>query len=205
MAKKRGTQAPAQPPDPAYTDIGFKENYWAKVKPDVAWAEIQRIKAARRLPNDELPGPDILIQESLDPERPLHAVFEWDDSKAAHQHRLSQARKLLRSITAWVRTKEHYEPVRVTAVINVVDPQRGHQGYYEAKAVARSPKQSLLYQATLLKQIRSWLHKYAEWSKLTVLFTGFIAQIDVLQAEIDAEIAAIQDPLGSTDGEPNVA
>jgi hypothetical protein len=198
MAKKKiigPAPPPPNPPDPKYTDIGFRETYWARVKPDIAWAEIQRIKAMRNLPKDEMPGPDVLIQESIDPDSPLHVVFEWDDSKAAHQYRLEQGRKLLRNIVAWVESPTTHEPTRITPIINVNDDLRG-QHYYEAKEIARSPRQSLIYQLTLLKSIRSSLHRAAEWSKLKLLFTGFIAQIDELAATIEQEIDAISDPLG---------
>ena len=42
--------------------------------------------------------PDLVVQAATDEKSPLHPVFEWDDGKAAHQHRLWQARKLIRSV-----------------------------------------------------------------------------------------------------------
>ncbi len=62
---------------------------------------------------------------------PLHDAFEWDDTTAAHQHRLKQARTLIRSVEVvvlgsdkpkrrgWVHVREgtsskgRYEPIDV--------------------------------------------------------------------------------------------
>lgn len=43
--------------------------------------------------------PDGILSAARDKASVLHAEFEWDDSTAAHQHRLAQARSLIREIT----------------------------------------------------------------------------------------------------------
>lgn len=40
--------------------------------------------------------PVTVLDEAADPEHPLHGCFTWDDSEAARQHRLNQARQLIR-------------------------------------------------------------------------------------------------------------
>jgi hypothetical protein len=42
--------------------------------------------------------PRAVVDDAASPKSPLHPCFEWDDSKAADAHRLSQARKLIGSI-----------------------------------------------------------------------------------------------------------
>jgi hypothetical protein len=39
-----------------------------------------------------------VVDAAKDPENPLHPAFEWDDAKAAHEHRKMQARTLIRAI-----------------------------------------------------------------------------------------------------------
>ena len=39
-----------------------------------------------------------MLKDGENPESPLHECFVWDDTEAAHLHRLTQARKILRSI-----------------------------------------------------------------------------------------------------------
>jgi hypothetical protein len=39
-----------------------------------------------------------IVDAARDPDSPLHSAFTWDDAEAAHQHRLDQARYLIRRI-----------------------------------------------------------------------------------------------------------
>lgn len=48
--------------------------------------------------NDEKLQAEAVVQRAQDPDSALHSQFEWDDGKAAHQHRLMQARSLIRRI-----------------------------------------------------------------------------------------------------------
>ena len=41
---------------------------------------------------------DIVLEAATNADSPLHKVFEWDDSTAAHAHRVWQARKLIKSV-----------------------------------------------------------------------------------------------------------
>lgn len=45
--------------------------------------------------NDKL-EPETVVSEATDPGSPLYTHFEWDDSTAAHEWRLQQARQLIR-------------------------------------------------------------------------------------------------------------
>ena len=49
---------------------------------------------------------DGLVSEASDPASPAHPGFEWDDAKAAQEHRLDQARKYLREITITIEDRE---------------------------------------------------------------------------------------------------
>lgn len=42
--------------------------------------------------------PSAVVSAAQDPDSALHPHFEWDDTKAAHAHRLDQARDLIRVI-----------------------------------------------------------------------------------------------------------
>lgn len=39
--------------------------------------------------------PEVVVDEARSPKSPLHSRFTWDDTEAAHQHRLWQARQLI--------------------------------------------------------------------------------------------------------------
>jgi hypothetical protein len=42
--------------------------------------------------------PEAVVRVAKDPDNPLHSWFEWDDAKAGHQHRISQARVLIKRV-----------------------------------------------------------------------------------------------------------
>lgn len=56
--------------------------------------------------------PNILLQEAEQPNSVLHKYFEWDQSKAAKEYRLWQARKLLGAIAEVVVIKGKENPIR---------------------------------------------------------------------------------------------
>lgn len=73
---------------------------------------------------------ELVVDEARDPSSPLHARFEWDDQKAAHEHRLAQARQIIRIVAdvvadSKVRAFVHvpssggYQPIR--QVLNHAD------------------------------------------------------------------------------------
>jgi hypothetical protein len=71
--------------------------------------------------------PEVVVKVARRKAHPLHGYFEWDDKKAAHAHRIDQARALIREVKVEVRTSV----TQVTAVSYVRDPsslsrQRGY-------------------------------------------------------------------------------
>lgn len=72
-----------------------------------------------------------LLEESKRPNAPLHHHFEWDDSVAANEHRLWQARQLIaRARIIVLDQKEEF--VNVPRVANEGE---GKEGYYKPISV----------------------------------------------------------------------
>ena len=76
--------------------------------------------------------PAEVIDAARDPDSPGHRVFEWDDDKAAHQHRLEQARQLLAR-----RVVIETESYQVTVPRYVRDPEAtaGEQSYVNVRSI----------------------------------------------------------------------
>lgn len=92
----------------------------------------QREAIRQRLAELELNGggrltPAAVVEDAKDPASPLHDCFQWDDEKAAHAHRLDQARSLITSI----RIVQKTDRTAVRAVFYVRDPSASddEQGY----------------------------------------------------------------------------
>src|SRR4051812_6293981 len=63
--------------------------------------------------NGGLLQPEEVVESARDRGSPLHAVFEWNNAKAAHEHRLSTARSLIRMVRIEVITTDLSGPRRV--------------------------------------------------------------------------------------------
>lgn len=68
--------------------------------------ELEHIRAA----HGGLLKPEDVVDFARDPNTALHSEFEWDDSLAAHEHRLNQARNVIRLVVTIIG--EQPEPVR---------------------------------------------------------------------------------------------
>lgn len=79
--------------------------------------------------------PAAVVAHARDPASPLHHLFEWDDRVAAEQHRLEQARTLLRSCQVVVERRD--VTLRVPRFVRDTEAERDAQGYVET-AVLRT-------------------------------------------------------------------
>jgi hypothetical protein len=78
--------------------------------------------------------PDGVLKAAKSPKSPLHSEFEWDDSVAAYQFRLEQARRLIRSVEIKVETFD----IVVRGPKFVRDPDAGSdQGYIDTSRLRR--------------------------------------------------------------------
>ena len=92
-----------------------------------AAAELERLRAEHgRL------TPEIIVEAAEAEDSPLHDAFTWDDAEAAHQHRLLQARILLRAVVR-IPSGEASRPISVYVHV----PGRGGGDYQPMEAVVR--------------------------------------------------------------------
>lgn len=76
---------------------------------------------------------DRVLMDAKRPNSPLHSEFEWDDSIAADQFRVEQARALIRSVRVVVEVRDH----EITIPKYVHDPRdSGSQGYVSTTSLA---------------------------------------------------------------------
>jgi hypothetical protein len=76
--------------------------------------------------------PEAVVEAAKAEKHPLHRFFTWDDKKAAHAHRIDQARTLIRS----VRLEIVQEDRVLSSPRFVHDPERGTKaGYTEVRSI----------------------------------------------------------------------
>lgn len=107
-------------------------------------------------------NPEIVVETASDPANPLHSRFEWDDTLAAYEHRLFQARSLIRVCVNVVAPQTHTEDRVFVSLQN----DRGQQGYRFLVDVLNDDD----LRAQLLEQARAdmdrFLTKYNRLSEL---------------------------------------
>src|SRR5262245_57100424 len=89
--------------------------------------------------NGKLRAQDVVGWARENPDSQLHAHFEWDEGKAAHQYRLEQARRLIRVYVNVVPTESG--PVEMRAFFSLPsDRVQPGGGYRRAEDVLRNRK-----------------------------------------------------------------
>jgi hypothetical protein len=83
-----------------------------------------------------------VVQAARDPASPLHDRFEWDDEKAAEQHRLAQARTLIRTVT--IEIKSSTISLSVPAYVSTPGARSGYSLLTQIRGDDAAARQALL-------------------------------------------------------------
>lgn len=134
------------------------------------------IELLRKQQHGELTPEDVLA-DARNPNSPLHTFFEWDDSAAAHQHRLHQARGLIRAVVA-VYVSDDKPAVRTKAYVHIAEGETSH--YREAThAMSQSRTRKLVLQRAW-SELQAWRQRYKDLAE----FADLIAVIDEVQKHL---------------------
>lgn len=111
--------------------------------------------------------PEDILEDAKHDNSPLHSFFEWNDSAAAHQHRLQQARGLIRSVVA-IYTREEAPAVRARAYVHIPQGETSH--YREAShAMSRKDTRDAVLKRAL-EELIGWQKRYHDLHEFAELF-----------------------------------
>ena len=144
-----------------------------------AWRPGSRVsidaeKAGRELAGIERKEGELTPSNVLDRARSanssLHGHFEWDDTIAAEQHRLTQAGELIRSIVVDV-SRSNVEPPKPTRAFVSVERQgrRSYVGVQTAMSDADLRRQVL---ERAKAELRAFRERYADLQELAAIFAA---------------------------------
>lgn len=114
--------------------------------------------------------PNQVVSEAVDPGSVLHKHFEWDDTEAAHQYRLVQARQLIRTYKIKVPVKETAETVEVRAFVS--EPNR--ESYAPTLDVVRDLDRKAALIAQLKRDLSAFRRRLAAFEE----FAEVVSAID---------------------------
>ena len=127
------------------------------VDAQTAGNELQRIYE-----RDGVIEPETVVEESENPSAPLHSCFEWDDEKAAHKYRITQAQNIIRAI---VVADEAKQP-ETRAFVNV------QREYHPVSVVVRNPEKREILLQNALNELRWFERKYNTLQELSNVFAA---------------------------------
>ena len=128
--------------------------------------------------NGELQPADV-VADAKNPNSPLHSFFEWSDTKAAHEHRLQQARGLIRSVVA-IYVREEKPAVRTRAFVHIPQGETSHYRSADHAMSQRDTRDIVLKRA--LEELIGWQRRYKDLLE----FAEFCDSIDQLQLKLAA-------------------
>ncbi len=110
--------------------------------------------------------PALIVKDARNPKSPLHNEFEWDDSKAAQQYRLEQARYITRAIECTII--EHEQEIKTYPYVSLRDEPE--TPYYSTTTILQSEDKTDRWIAQAKHDLKIWRNKYSAIKELKGLF-----------------------------------
>jgi len=129
---------------------------------------------------DGLKPSHVLQEAKAQPGTPLHACFEWDDAKAAHRHRITQASTLVRALVVTRSGLLSDEPKRVA--LSVRSSDTGPRVFMSTDVVMNDETLRRRFIEQAGRDLSSWRKQYGELKELHRLFSMVETQLQRLAA-----------------------
>lgn len=130
-------------------------------------AELLRIQSE----NGGILQPETVVMEARNPKSPLHSKFEWDDTDAAHEFRLLQARNLIRVIVHKVNIRGKEVPERVFVSLRA-DRVQEHGGYRKLSVVLSDADMRAALLSEAMAEMEYFREKYSRLKELAEVFAA---------------------------------
>lgn len=141
-------------------DEGYPKYHWVGrfANHGAAAASVHKELETIRSAHGGFAPPEEIVDMARGPTSAMHAIFQWDDSKAAHEQRLAVARTLARSIRA-VPYKEA-PPQRVYVSVQI-QRDGGQRAYTSIKSITEADHVTQLM-VEALRDLRAFINRYRE-------------------------------------------
>lgn len=122
---------------------------------------------------------ETVLDAATDPKSPLHRYITWDDADAAHQFRLEQARKLIRSVEVLVQdAKGKSEKLRAYYSVRDVE---GARSYQPVEYVFTNADTSAQVMRDAKQQLESWMARYKKYAWAQTAVPQVLAALKALK------------------------
>lgn len=163
---------------------GFRP--FGKVAPQIVGEHLEVLQAAT---GGEV-RPSQVVEDARGGNSPLHPMFEWDDAQAAEQHRLDQARHLLRGVViVYRKTEDENEPPKtVNAFVRFARPNENEGSYISISAAMSDDAKRAELLRRAWSEMQSWRRRYSDLTEFAGLFNA-IEQFAIPFAEAQKRMA----------------
>ncbi len=146
------------------------------IPPEIVVRELSRIHEE----NDGIRPVDV-VEEARPKGAPLHSAFEWNNRAAADQHRLTQARQLIRAVVSIPEPErgETFTPLRAFVSVHTEGTRRVYRPIH---VVVANPEE----REALMRRMRR------EWTAMKLRYEALLEF-----AEIAAAVDGMDDALAS--------
>lgn len=96
---------------------------------------------------------------------PLHTFFEWDDTEAAKEHRLEQARGLVRSVRVVITTPNGMDETRAFHSVRIHE-EEPHRAYAPTTRILSDAALSDQVIERARSELIAWKRKYESYSDI---------------------------------------
>lgn len=123
--------------------------------------------------------PPLVVEESRPKKALLHAYFEWDDSAAAVEYRLHQARQIVSCVQVVRDDKPNDEPVAAYVSVNVAARGEAVRQYVPVDRAAHDPILRARHLKSLMSRLRTLRREIGAFTELA----SVCAEIDRLAGD----------------------
>jgi hypothetical protein len=113
--------------------------------------------------------PEDVVDFAKDPTTALHYCFTWDDTKAAKEYRLQQARQVLRAV---VSVLPGDDPLKYRAMVSLKDDRYNGLGYRVMADVLTDGRLRGIMLAEALAEMQVFMAKYEGLKELAEIFAA---------------------------------
>lgn len=124
-------------------------------------AELEEIQQL----GDGLIRPSAVVEYARDPNTLLHSRFTWDDTEAAEQWRLEQARKIIR-VHVKMTMPDKLDVVSVRAYVSLPSDRKSGRGYRSLATVMDHADLRAELLDTAKRELRAFRRKYKTLTEL---------------------------------------
>jgi hypothetical protein len=123
-----------------------------------------------------MPTPELVVEDARSIDSPTHEYFEWDDTEAARQHRLFQARNIINHLVVEITVGGEKRMTKAFHSVDIMmDDETVDRKYASVEIIVQDKdlKEQVIKRA--LEEVNAWQVRWLDYSEV---FGGVFKAVD---------------------------